>query len=167
MEYITRPNYISKNKISLPNQNIQDYCLNSSLIQKLIRDLQNEIASINAENSNLQKQLDDNEILSAQFIKQHSELIKETSDKKTRFSLLKKEIDVKKNYLNALIKQNKSKQKANVMNQISRFEKLVDKINIITLDVNKSVLKIKEFEQTSSFASLNLIDSEVVLNILK
>lgn len=105
-----------------------------------IQSLEADLSYIHCENSTLLKQLE--EINTMTYLNQHIDLMNELVEKKTRIQLLKKEIDVKKTYLQSLARRNKTKLEAAQTLQTERFQKMLQSINSLSTDLNKTVEKI-------------------------
>ena len=165
-------NFFFNNNPSNYNQNSTSGYPNSnfSSISKLISQLQEETSKETHELEILKNQIDQRDNLILELIQTHSDLTSELVEKKVRSSLIKKEIEVRKNYLNSLIKTNKMKSEKCLVVLMSRLEMTVGRINNL---VNQSNLVTQEFKaeylvvEEETLSVLEEVDFTVMNRILK
>jgi hypothetical protein len=135
-------------------------------IFKHLMDLENEIAVKIRENSSICAELEKYDAITTQLIQSHFQLVNETIEKKSKFSILKKEIDIKRNYLLSLTKQNKKDVEVSYLALMNKIERKVNGLNSVIENSNMKNEILKERSSLELFDLMNM-DGGILFSLLK
>ena len=155
----------SKNKRSIGKNPSQPKFLNINLTE-FINELQTQLSNENFEIDIIRSEVEKTENLISELIGEHSMRASESIEKKTKFSLLRKEIEVKKTYLSSLLKMNQQKADESQTALVSRTQNLLNRINSLTSDINFLTENINGENNELNLSSLQSVEASILTNIL-
>jgi hypothetical protein len=135
-------NYIQNNRnFRLPEimesqqENLQDNNINSS--EQILLNLKSKLNHLKKENSCLLIEIDEMEALMSTTVEENLKILEEAVETKTQLSLLKKNIETKRSYLDFLMKVNKKKSEETQVDKTEKIKDIVNKINLLTQSINR------------------------------
>ncbi len=108
----------------------------NTTIQKLITDLQTQIATFNSKNTQLQTQIDEYENTFTQQIEDRTELIKEDVKNKAELDLLRREFEIKRKYLTNILSHKEVKFREEKYEKKDKLKTICNEIEKLTVKLN-------------------------------
>ena len=165
---ITR-NSQEHNKISLINKNQQisnNLNFNSLAISPYFNVLEEELYSVVNSKNSILSEIEKLEVLDSRLITDRILLIEEVMEKKSNLILLKKEVEVKRGYLNSLVRIKKSKLEEVQISKINCLIKIIDNINESTELLNDAAAQFTNVHGVY-LKPIEVVNKEILVDLIK
>lgn len=115
--------------------------INLDVLTKFASNIQTELNGRISENNNLLNEIDKLDMIISQHMQSRLRLMEETNEKKSKVALTKKEIEIKRSYLNSIIKSEKIRLQELEEEKMGNLGKLFEDINSKSKEINQLVSK--------------------------
>jgi GTP1/Obg family GTP-binding protein len=139
---------------------------NNSNMSQLLNTLNEELEIILHSNNQLTAEIEKIESNHSNLIASRIHYVDEVIEKKTSLLLLKKEIEVKRGYLNSLLRIKKNRIEEIQKTKTTRLVKIIDNINESTEILNEAASDLKHFQELP-LQFLDAVNKEIVLDLVK
>jgi len=165
---ITR-NSQEHNKIPFNNKNhqISNYFNSSNLaISPYFSILEEELYNVVNSKNSILAEIEKLEVLDSRLIADRILLIEEVMEKKSNLILLKKEVEVKRGYLNSLVRIKKSKLEEVQKSKFNCLIKIIDNINESTELLNDAAAVFTNVNGVD-LKPLEVVNKEILVDLIK
>jgi chromosome segregation ATPase len=138
-----------------------------------ISSLKDQLNQINTENQKLTKEIEQQETQYVSFQENKLKANDILNDRKNKFTVLKREVEVKKLYLNNIIENKKEKINSVVNSYMTEFQEIIDKVKMLTSKLNEIAQNLQNcdsnsFSQQQQLQLIPLINiDDSIFNIVK
>jgi hypothetical protein len=128
----------------------------NNISEEVLFSLKSKLNNMKKENLILQTEIEEVENLMSNIIEESIKVSEEAVEAKTQLSLLKKNIEMKRSYLDFLMKMNKSRSEKIHLSQTEKIKEILNKINSVTESINNKNLESNQLSnfEISTFDSL-------------
>jgi len=156
-----------ENKRATFTRNQQAHLLNNnSNMSQLLNSLNEELENLLHSNRELSAEIEKIEFNHSNLIASRIHYVDEVIEKKTSLMILKKEIEVKKGYLNSLLRIKKNRMEELKKVKSNRLVKIIDNINESTEILNEAASDLKNFQELP-LDFLDAVNKDVVIDLIK
>ena len=147
------------------NQHVHSIDNNSNMSQ-ILHTLNEELENLLHSNSELSAEIEKIESNHSNLIASRIHYVDEVIEKKTSLLLLKKEIEVKRGYLNSLLRIKKNRIEEIQKMKTIRLVRIIDNINESTEILNEAASDLKNFQELL-LGFLDAVDKDIVLDLIR
>lgn len=165
---ITR-NSQEHNKIPFNNKNHQisnNFNSSNLAISPYFSVLEEELYNVVNSKNSILAEIEKLELLDSRLIADRILLIEEVMEKKSNLILLKKEVEVKRGYLNSLVRIKKSKLEEVQKSKINCLIKIIDNINESTELLNDAAAEFTNVNGVD-LKPLEVVNKEILVDLIK
>lgn len=159
-EILKKPNILPK---YLPHSNMDNKL---GVVPMFINELGKELDNLTNSNNSTAAEIEKIELNHSDLIASRIKLVEEIIEKKTNLILLKKEVEVKRGYLNSLIRIKKTETEEIQKSKISRLNKQIENINESTDILNVAAGYLKNTHGLN-LKFLDEINKEILINLIR
>jgi hypothetical protein len=166
-QIISRNSY-EQNKLhmNLKNQTSANSFNNNPGISPFINIIKEELENVINSNNSIVADIDKLESLDSDLIADRILLIEEVMEKKSNLILIKKEVEVKRGYLNSLMRIKKNKIEEIQKMKMIRLSKLIDNINESSENLNETAAEFKNLLGID-LKFLEVVNKEILVDLIK
>lgn len=148
------------------NQDIDCSNIKIELFRNEISQEQNKLNEQKEQNSKMQNELDKIENLILQCINAKANLLEEISEQKSSISLLKNEIEIKKKYLEIIIKEDNHDNEKVLSNQKEKIQTLLSSINEMSIKCNLLIESKSKVNNLEKLLNISERDTQEIMQRL-
>lgn len=136
------------------------------LFRNQIRTYQAKLSEQIEENKRMQVELEKLESKAQQFVISKAKSLEEIAEGKSMFNLISKEVEVKKKYLEKVMKEDSDKKRKEEKNEEDSIEKMIRKIVDVSVNVNKTIGTKTELNFLKPLKEININETNMIINRL-